>query len=117
MTQKSREAIIQLLFIALYRDHELSLAEDTVLNEALDSLGWESQASWASFLFTAFTTARAATADPVKEESLFRSLSATVRDEQGSAEALTWLTRVLAADGLSNSEKRFLERLEKVFFS
>jgi hypothetical protein len=36
MTQESREALIELLFLALYLDNHQSLAEDDILNEALE---------------------------------------------------------------------------------
>ena len=51
MTQDSRQVLIELLFLSLYMDDHLSLAEDGVLNDALESLGWDSPASREQFIF------------------------------------------------------------------
>jgi hypothetical protein len=117
MTQESRQAIIKLLFLALYRDQQLSLAEDQVFDKALQSLGWESDSSRAAFIFSAFATARAATADPEKAESLFKNLTTTIKEQGGETEAFIWLSKVLSADGLTASEERFLNRVQSAWFS
>lgn len=116
MTQDSREAIIELLFLSLYMDNHLSLAEDSVLNDALDSLGWESAKPRERFILSAFASARIAAGDPVKSEDFFIKRADLIRDAGGEGEALTWLTRVLAADGLTATEKYVLDRLQKRFY-
>lgn len=113
MTQDCRKAIIELLFLSLYMDDHLSLAEDEVLNEALESLGWESPVPRERFIFAAFASAREATADEAKAEAHFISRSDIIKRDGGEAEALIWLSRVLGADGLTATEKRFLSRLEQ----
>lgn len=113
MTQDSRKALIELLFLSLYMDNHLSLAEDDVLNDALDSLGWDSPVSREKFIFSAFAKAREATADPVKAEEHFITRTAVIARDGAEADALIWLTKVLAADGLTAKEKRFLARLEE----
>jgi hypothetical protein len=60
MTQQSREALIELLFLALYLDQHLSVDEDEVLNKALASLGWESDVACEVFIFKAFSRGREA---------------------------------------------------------
>lgn len=112
MTQNSRKAIIELLFLSLYLDQHLSLAEDDVLNDALDALGWESESPRERFIFTAFASAREASLDEWKSENYFNSRADLLKQDGGEGSALTWLSRVLAADGLTASEKRFLSRLE-----
>lgn len=113
MTQNSRQALIELLFLSLYLDNHLSLAEDEVLNDALDSLGWESELSREKFIFKAFSAARAA-ADGGQKTDEFLSVRANLIKQDGEeAEALTWLSKVLGADGLSATEQYFLGRLEK----
>ncbi len=112
MTQNSREAIIELLFLSLYLDQHLSLAEDAVLDEALDSLGWESAAPREKFIFRAFSSARGASLDLKLGEEFFNARADVIKADGGEGEALTWLSRVLAADGLTDSEKYFLSRLE-----
>ncbi len=116
MKQSSREALIDLLFLALYLDDRLSLAEDEVLTGALDSLGWESERSRERFIFRAFSQARAAAADPLRTEEFLASHAEVFKADGSGAEAFTWLTKILAADGLSYSEKRFLSDLEARLF-
>lgn len=112
MNQKSREAIIELLFLSLYLDQHLSLAEDAVFGQALDSLGWEGDVPREKFIFTAFSTARGASQDEAKGVEFFLSRAAVIKNDGGEAEALTWLTKVLGADGLTPLEKNFLSHLE-----
>lgn len=117
MKQSSREALIELLFLALYLDDHLSLAEDEVLTRALDSLGWESGTPRESHVFAAFSKARKAAGDHAKAEEFIRSHAELLKSEGAGAEALTWLHKVLAADGLSVGEKRFLGKLELILFA
>lgn len=116
MTQDSRKAIIELLFLSLYTDNHLSLAEDGVLTEALDSLGWDSPSPRENFIFAAFASARNAIADEAKTETHFTSRAEIIKDDGSEGEALTWLSRVLGSDGLTATEKRFLARLEAFWF-
>lgn len=117
MKQTSREALIELLFLALYLDDHLSLAEDEVLTKALDSLGWESGTPREYCVFSAFSKAREAAGDALKSEDFVNRRADLIKAEGGAAEALTWLNKVLAADGLSAGEKRFLGKLELRLFS
>ena len=113
MTQDSRKAIIELLFLSLYMDNHLSLAEDDVLNDALESLGWESDKPRERFIFSAFAKARDASADPAKAEEHFITRSDLIKGDGSEGEALTWLTKILGSDGLTPTEARFLARLEQ----
>ncbi|MEO7098891.1 MAG: hypothetical protein ABI162_05985 [Luteolibacter sp.] len=112
MTQNSREALIELLFLSLYLDNHLSLAEDDVLTSALDSLGWESTNSREKHIFKAFSTARDVVACEIKTEEFLMAKADIIKRDGEEAAALTWLSRVLGADGLTYSEKRFLDQLE-----
>ena len=112
MTQESREAIIDLLFLSLYLDEHLSLTEDEVLGHALDQLGWDSPKPRETFIFTAFAAAREASSCGSKTNEFLDSRAARIRTAGQQAEAMTWLHRVLAADGISASEQHFLTSLE-----
>jgi hypothetical protein len=112
MTQDSRKAIIELLFLALYMDDHVSLAEDGVLTEALDSLGWESDKPREAFVFSAFAASREAFKSLENTQRFFNERTDVIRRDGAEAEATTWLTRVLAADGLTGTEKYFLKQLQ-----
>lgn len=116
MTQASREVLIELLFLSLYLDDHLSLSEDDVLTTALDSLGWESPDSREKFIFAAFAAAREAVSCAIKTESFLYSRLEQIKADGQQGQALTWLSRVLGADGISSSEQRFLNQLEARLF-
>jgi len=116
MHQKSREALIDLLFLSLYLDDRLSLAEDDVLSMALDSLGWEAPSPREAHIYRAFSSAREAAACPLKTEDFLSARTDVIRDHGEAGNALTWLSRILASDGLTQSEERFLGQLEARLF-
>ena len=117
MTQESRQSLIELLFLALYLDNHLSLAEDEVLTTALDALGWDSPHPREIFIFQAFAKAREAAGDALKTDAFVDSHADLIRRDGTSAPAITWLYKILGADGISSSEERFLKKLEKRLFS
>ncbi|WP_035607800.1 hypothetical protein [Haloferula sp. BvORR071] len=116
MTQDSRQSLIELLFLALYLDDHLSIAEDEVLTNALDSLGWESAQPREIFIFQGFAKAREAAGDAIKTDEFLLSHADVFKRDGTSAPALTWLYKILGADGISPTEERFLQKLEKRLF-
>ncbi|MES2475731.1 MAG: hypothetical protein V4640_08115 [Verrucomicrobiota bacterium] len=112
MTQDSRQVLIELLFLSLYLDGELSLAEDEIFGEAMESLGWDSPFPRERFIFAAFSGAREAAADALKAETFLNARTGILKRDGQEASALTWLYRVLGADGISPSEERFLKQIE-----
>ena len=116
VNQDSRKAIIELLFLALYQDDRLSLAEDEVLSAALESLGWDSPQPREICVLTAFGLARKASSCAIQAEQFLVERIAVIQQSGGSATALTLLSRVLAADGLTWEEERFLSKIEKQLF-
>jgi hypothetical protein len=116
MTQSSREALIDLLFLSLYLDNHLSLAEDDVLTSALDALGWESSEAREGHIWKAFSQARGAASCAIRTTAFLETRATVIQRDGTEADALTWLSRVLGADGLSASEKHFLGQLEARFY-
>lgn len=116
MTQATREAIIDLLFLALYLDEKVSLAEDDVFTRALEELGWHSETPREAHVWKAFHAARAAFDDFEKVRDFVSTRADAIIRDGGQAESLTWLTRVLGADGIDATERHFLNQLEKRFY-
>lgn len=116
MTQPSREAIIELLLLSLYLDDHLSMAEDAALESALQSLGWESEKPKDICILNAFARARRATASDESTRQYIDERVAVIQADGQEAVALEWLGKVLAADGLTQPEERFLHRLHDRFF-
>lgn len=116
MKQCSREALIDLLMVALYLDKRISLVEDEAMNGALESLGWESSRSRAEHLFKAVTVAREVDGDAIAIDRFLDEKAAIIIENDDEAESLTWLSRVLDSEGLSFSDQQFLNHLESRFF-
>ncbi len=117
MKQEAREALIELLFLSLYLDDHLSLAEDDILTKSLDAIGWESPVSRDAFLLKAFSVARRAVSNGVAIDGFLESRAASIRNAGEQGFALTWLVNVLAADGLSSTEEHFIRKLEEQLFA
>ena len=117
MTQNSREALIELLFLALYLDDHLSLAEDGVVTDALDSIGWDSPHPREICILKAFSKAREAHTCDLKTEEYLSVRADVIKKAGAEATALTWLYKVLGADGISATEDRYLKRLEKRWYA
>lgn len=116
MKQCSREALIDLLMVALYLDKRISLVEDDAMNGALETLGWESDRSRAEHLFKAVSVARDVDGDAAATDRFLDEKAAIIKDNNDEAETLTWLSRVLDSEGLSFSDQQFLNHLESRFF-
>ncbi|MCW1883128.1 hypothetical protein OKA04_00205 [Luteolibacter flavescens] len=117
MTQDSREALIELLFLALYLDDHLSLAEDSVVTDALDSIGWDSEHPREICILKAFSRAREAYSCELKTEEYLSVRAEIIKKAGTESTALTWLYKVLGADGISDTEARYLKMLEKRWFA
>lgn len=117
MTQNSREAIIDLLFLSLYLDNHLSMAEDKALESALLSLGWDDEQPKDIFLLNAFARARKTSISEEKTHAFVQNRVAVIRADGQESTALEWLGKVLAADGLEQSEERFLHQLHDLLFA
>jgi hypothetical protein len=116
MEQSSREALIDLLTVALYLDKRISVVEDEAMSTALETLGWESSKARAEYLFKGIAIARSIDGNAVAMESLLDEKSEIVKGNNDEAEALSWLSQVLGSGGMTFSEQQFLSQLESRLF-
>lgn len=115
ITQPEREAIIDLLLLAVYIDGHLSLVESTEFDCAADSLGWESSTGPSIYFNNATDRARNASASEDSVAELIE-FSAQRLNSKGSKErALVLLNRLLTADGKTEKEKAFFKQVEAAF--
>jgi hypothetical protein len=114
MTQKSREAILDLLFLALYIDNHLSLAEDTALESAIRELGWDSTRPREIFLLNAFARARETIKSLEQIQAVMADRAAVIRADNQGTTALELLARVLASDGLTSGEQHMLKEFHRL---
>ncbi len=116
MTQNSREALIELLFLSLYLDGGISEAEDGVFNDALDALGWDSDMPREQFITTAYESAKTLEGDVTGAETYQSARASIIKRNGNEGEGLTWLYRVLGADGIIPAEKWFLDKIEALLY-
>jgi len=116
MTQSSREALVELLFLALYLDGNISEAEDDVLNEALGSLGWDSPEPRQTLVTRAYSASQELVGKVHETEAYQAARAAIIKGNGDEGEGLTWLYRVLGADGIVPTEKWFLDKIEALLY-
>lgn len=115
MNQTQREAIIELLTLAIYTDAHLSLQEDELLEATIATLGWESEFPKALFVEKAWVAARNA-ADTTEATTAFVQQRATLFPQSPSQSVVYSLVhQTLAADGLNPEENTFLKLLNDSF--
>lgn len=111
MTQPQREAVLDLVILALFADSHLSLKEDARLQEALDKIGWESTKPREIFFCNSMNRARKAadSADATDEYIATRTKELNVWSK---TETLSLLESLLASDGVTAVESAFLARVK-----
>ncbi|YCM46872.1 hypothetical protein V2O64_25480 (plasmid) [Verrucomicrobiaceae bacterium 227] len=114
MENLKHQDIVELLFLALYEDDHLSIAEDSMLQKALIALGWEESEQTGPAVGEAFAVVRKAKASDEAKEAFLVERTSRIKEAGQSALALEWLGRLLASDGLEKSEAWHLERIEKM---
>ncbi|WPJ98080.1 hypothetical protein SH580_10250 [Coraliomargarita algicola] len=116
LQQAEREAIIDLLLMAIYVDQHLSLAETKEFDHAADSLGWDSSTGPSVYICNATDRARTAR---ISEELTadFIAYVAERLSENSKPRALELLNRLFQSDGLTDKEKGFLQQVRVAFGS
>ena len=116
METSDQQNLVELLFLSLYQDGHLSIDEDSMLQKALNALGWQSHERTGPSVGKAFAAVREANATDEKKELFLAERAASLRAEGHSSLALEWLGKVLASDGLDSREAKFLEQARKLLF-
>lgn len=114
MDTPSKQALIELLFLTLYQDGHLSIEEDSVLEKALNSLGWSKDEEDGISVGNAFAVVREAGSDELKSYEFLKSRTTAIRDAGHSAIALEWVGKVLGSDGMTGEENAYFARVEKM---
>lgn len=113
-TQPQREALINLLTLAMYADSHLSLAEEEALNAFVESIGWESGRGRTVFLTDAIHRAQALT-NETDTAAYLHAQAVTFDTAESQAAALAELTRFLKTDGIAEPEAPFLAGVHQLF--
>ena len=110
--QPEREAIIDLLLLAIYIDGHLSLAESSEFDTAADSLGWDSITGPSVYISTATDRARNARTNEASVSEFIAFVAQRLTSAGSKERALVLLNRLFTADGKTESEKAFFKQVE-----
>jgi hypothetical protein len=115
MTQPQREALIDLLHLALLADSHVSLKEDDSLASAIDQIGWDSPRPREIHILNSFSKARRASESEEAGATFITTRAALFDTAESQAEAISALKALLGSDGISVEESAFIDRLTKSF--
>jgi len=110
MTQKQREAIVDLLLLGMFADGSLKATQDQKLLSVIDEIGWQSYQTPDLYFQAAIAKAR----DASDTEEGIRFRLKKIRENLGSEDvrlkALDYLAQILAVNGRAGGgEAKFLE--------
>jgi hypothetical protein len=115
MTTPQREAIIDLLLLAIYSDSHISLTEEQALERAITEQGWDSDYPKDLYLAKASARARAASESDETIKAKIKECAAHFTTPPAQASAYSIVHSVLSADGMAEPEQQFLSKLNKAF--
>jgi len=113
MTQTQREALFDLLTLSLYADGHISLTEEALIESAFIAEGWQSDYPKSLFIEKSFVRARAAAESEVRMLEYLGARAEVFTDLASQAEAIGVVTNLLARDGLTPEENRFIAALHQ----
>jgi lysyl-tRNA synthetase class I len=115
LEQAEREAIIDLLLLAIYVDDHLSLSESKVFDDAADSMGWDSTTGPSLYINNATERARTARSSEEGTARLINYVAERLSSVGSKERALELLNRLFMADGKTDTEKAFFKQVEASF--
>ena len=112
LNQPQREALIELLCLAIATNHRESPAQEVAMHRALQKLGWADAAKpQAMFLARALNEAREIVDDENCVVPFLASRTAHFESPKDQSAAMELLMLVMEIDGMDESEDTFLARV------
>ena len=115
LQQPEREAIIDLLLMAIYVDDHLSLSETKQLDESTETLGWASSTGLTVYISTATNRVRTARSSEEATAQFVDYVGERLKSDGAKERALELLNRLFMADGKTEKEKVFFDQVEARF--
>jgi uncharacterized tellurite resistance protein B-like protein len=110
MTQKQREALVDLLLLGMFADGSLKVSEDQKLLSVIGEVGWQSYQTPDLYLQSAIAKAREASDSEGATRRRLEKISENLASAETRQQALTYLTQFLGVDGaVDAAESQFLE--------
>ncbi|MCX6838142.1 MAG: hypothetical protein NTX35_10075 [Verrucomicrobia bacterium] len=111
MTQKNREALLDLLTLSIYADAHVSLTEERLVESAFIAEGWDSDYPKSLFIEESFARAREA-AD--SDDAMFDYINEKAQvftTKTSQKEVLGVVKNILKGDGVTPEENEFYSLL------
>lgn len=112
MLQKHREALFDLLTLAIYADAHISLTEESLLESAFIAEGWEAEFPKSLYIDQAFARARVAAESDEATANYIKERAGVFTDKGSQIEVCGVIRGILARDGLATGDSKFLEQLQ-----
>ena len=118
LSQPQREALIELLCLAIATNHRDSPAQEVAMHRALQKLGWgDASKPQAIFLAKALNEAREIVDDEKCAVAFIATRAALFEAPEEKKTAMELLMMVLEIDGMDDEEETFLARVQAAFES
>ncbi len=116
LTQPQREAIFDLLLLAMYADSSLKLSENERVYEIVSGLGWNSYQGPSEYAELGTARVRAASVTEAATRDFLETLAGRLETSDAKTFALAVLTRVLSADDdFDPAEESFYQEARSAF--
>jgi hypothetical protein len=110
LTQKQREAVVDLLLLGMFADAPLRVSEDQKLLSVIEEIGWESYQAPDLYLQSAIARARDASDTEGGIKQRLVKIAVELNETGLRQRALDYLTQFLGVDGAVDAEEsKFLE--------
>jgi hypothetical protein len=110
MTQKQREAVVDLLLLGMFADAPLKVSEDQKLVSVIEEIGWDSYQTPDLYLQSAIAKVRDTLETEGGTKHRLEKISEELNEPSLRQRALEYLTQFLGVDGAVDAEEsKFLD--------
>lgn len=113
-SQPQREAVVDLLLLAMYEDSRIGAAESDMIDRQLAAFTWESGTAPQTYVRSATHDVRTALASADGRKRMLTSIVTRLETTDAKAKALALLEHLLGADGISPREAELLARMREM---
>ena len=109
MTQKQREAVVDLLLLGMFADGSLKASQDQKLLAVISQIGWQSYQTLDLYLQSAIAKAREASETDEGTQFRLRKIGESLETQELRQRALDYLAEFLDLDGKARPEAGFFQ--------
>jgi hypothetical protein len=109
MTQKQREAVVDLLLLGMFADGSLKASQDQKLLSVISQIGWQSYQTPDLYLQSAIAKARDASETEEGTRFRLRKIGESLETQELRQRALDYLAEFLGVDGKAGPEAGFFQ--------